>query len=105
MVTLAAWLSVSIPFISYGILKQGAAAFVGLAQHLGSAMQSAASGAAAETVSGNISLGNVSMGNQAYQNTSAFQHNTSPSYTASQFKAMGASGVEQNTFARWNSGL
>jgi len=68
MVTLAAWLSVSIPFISYGILKQGAAAFVGLAQHLGSAMQSAASSAAAETVSGNISLGNVSMGNQAYQN-------------------------------------
>lgn len=99
MVTLAAWLSVSIPFISYGILKQGAAAFVGLAQHLGSAMQSAASGAAAETVSGNISLGNVTMGTQAYQNTSAFQHQTSPSYNASQFKAMSTSGVEQSTFA------
>ncbi|MDI9635780.1 conjugal transfer protein TraG N-terminal domain-containing protein [Geitlerinema splendidum] len=99
MVTLAAWLSVSIPFISYGILKQGAGAFVGLAQHLGSAMQSAASGAASETVSGNISLGNVSMGIQAYQNTSAFQHNTSPSYTASQFKSMGPSGIETNTFA------
>lgn len=99
MVTLAAWLSVSIPFISYGILKQGAAAFVGLAQHLGSAMQSAASGAAAETVSGNISLGNISMGTQAYQNTSAFQHTTSPAYNASQFKSMGTSGVEQNTFA------
>jgi conjugal transfer mating pair stabilization protein TraG len=99
MVTLAAWLSVSIPFISYGILKQGAAAFVGLAQHLGSAMQSAASSAAAETVSGNISMGNVSMGTQAYQNTSAFQHNTSPSYTSSQFKAMNSSGVEQSTFA------
>ncbi|MBA3814836.1 MAG: conjugal transfer protein TraG N-terminal domain-containing protein, partial [Alphaproteobacteria bacterium] len=99
MVTLAAWLSVSIPFISYGILKQGAAAFVGLAQHLGSAMTSAASGAAAETVSGNISMGNVSMGTQAYQNTSAFQHNTSPTYNASQFKAMGGSGVEQSTFA------
>jgi conjugal transfer mating pair stabilization protein TraG len=98
MVTLAAWLSVSIPFISYGILKQGAAAFVGLAQHLGSAMQSAASSAAAETVSGNISMGNVSMGTQAYQNTSAFQHNTSPSYTTSQFKAMNSSGVEQSTF-------
>ena len=99
MVTLAAWLSVSIPFISYGILKQGAGAFVGLAQHLGSAMQSAASSAAAETVSGNISMGNMSMGNQAYQNTSAFQHNTSPTYNASQFKSMGASGVEQSTFA------
>ncbi len=99
MVTLAAWLSVSIPFISYGILKQGAGAFVGLAQHLGSAMQSAASSAAAETVSGNISLGNVSMGNQAYQNTSAFQHNTSPIYNSSQFKSMDASGVEQTTFA------
>lgn len=98
MVTLAAWLSVSIPFISYGILKQGAAAFVGLAQHLGSAMTSAASGAAAETVSGNISMGNVSMGTQAYQNTSAFQYHTSPSYNASQFKAMHATGVEQSTF-------
>jgi conjugal transfer mating pair stabilization protein TraG len=99
MVSLAAWLSVSIPFISYGILKQGAGAFVGLAQHLGSAMQSAASGAAAETVSGNISLGNISMGTQAYQNTTAFQHNTSPSYTASQFRALNTSGIEQSTFA------
>ena len=99
MVSLAAWLSVSIPFISYGIIKQGAGAFVGLAQHLGSAMQSAASGAAAETVSGNISLGNISVGTQAYQNTTAFQHNTSPSYNASQFRAMNTSGIEQSTFA------
>lgn len=98
MTTLAAWLAVSIPFISYGILKQGAGAFVGLAQHLGSAMQTAASSAAAETVSGNISLGNVSLGTQAYQNTSAFQHNTSPSYSASQIKSLAASGVEQSTF-------
>ena len=105
MVTLAAWLSVSIPFISYGILKQGAAAFVGLAQHLGSAMQSAASGAAAETVSGNISLGNVSMGTQAYQNTSAFQHNTSPSYTSSQFKALSPAGIEQSTFGDGSQAL
>jgi len=97
--TLAAWLSVSIPFISYGILKQGAAAFVGLANHLGSAMQSAASGAATEAVSGNISMGNVTMGTQAYQNTSAFQHHTSPSYNASQFKSLSSSGVEQSTFA------
>ncbi|MBS0271685.1 MAG: conjugal transfer protein TraG N-terminal domain-containing protein [Proteobacteria bacterium] len=99
MTTLAAWLSVSIPFISYGILRQGAGAFVGLAQHLGSAMQSASSGAAAETVSGNISLGNISMGTQAYQNTSAFQHNTSPSYSASQLRALSASGIETSTFA------
>ncbi|MBL8677001.1 MAG: hypothetical protein JNJ47_06245, partial [Alphaproteobacteria bacterium] len=39
------------------------------------------------------------MGTQAYQNTSAFQYNTSPSYNSSQFRSMGASGVEQNTFA------
>jgi len=99
MTTLAAWLSVSIPFISYGILRQGAGAFVGLAQHLGSAMQSASSGAAAETVSGNISLGNISMGTQAYQNTSAFQHNTSPSYSTSQLRALSSSGIETSTFA------
>jgi conjugal transfer mating pair stabilization protein TraG len=94
MTTLAAWLSVSIPFISYGILKQGAGAFVGLAQHLGSAMQAASSGAAAETVSGNMSLGNISMGTQAYQNMSAFQHNTSPSYNASQISSLGIDGIE-----------
>ncbi len=96
--TLAAWLSVSIPFISYGILKQGAGAFVGLASHLGSAMQSAASSAASETVSGNISMGNITIATQAYQNASAFQHQTSPSYNASQFKSMSGSGVEQSTF-------
>lgn len=99
MTTLAAWLSVSIPFISYGILRQGAGAFVGLAQHLGSAMQSASSGAAAETISGNINLGNISMGTQAYQNTSAFQHNTSPSYSTSQLRALSVSGIETSTFA------
>ena len=98
MVTLAAWLSLSIPFISYGILKQGAGAFVGLAHHLGSAMQASASSVAAEAVSGNISLGNVSLGTEAYQNTTAFQHHTSPSYHASQFKALSSGGVEQSTF-------
>jgi len=97
MTALAAWLSVSIPFISYGIIKQGAGAFVGLAEHLGSAMQSAASGTAAEIVSGNISLGNVNIGTQAYQNTSAFQHNTSPTYSASQFKSTGIDGTEKMT--------
>lgn len=102
MMTLAAWFSVSIPFISYGILKQGAGAFVGLAHHLGSAMQQAASGAASEVVSGNISLGNVSMGTQSYQNTSAFQHNTSPTYSASHFKAINESGIDQSTFADGN---
>jgi conjugal transfer mating pair stabilization protein TraG len=105
MVTLAAWLSVSIPFISYGILKQGASAFVGLAQHLGSAMQNAASSAAAETVSGNISMGNVSMGMQSYQNTSAFQHNTSPSFTSSPFRSMNSSGIDQSTFADGSQSL
>lgn len=98
MVTLAAWLAMSIPFISYGILKQGASAFVGLAHHLGSAMQASASGVASEAVSGNISLGNVSLGTEAYQNTSAFQHHTSPSYNASQFKALSSTGIEQSTF-------
>ena len=105
MITLAAWLSVSIPFISYGILRQGAAAFVGLAQHLGSAMQSAASSAAAETVSGNISLGNVSMGTTAYKNTSAFQHATSPGYSDAEFKMMSGAGIEQTTFASGTQAL
>lgn len=97
--TLAAWLSISIPFLSYGLITQGAGAFVGMAQYLGSAMQSAASSTAAETVSGNLSLSNVSLGTQAYQNRSAFQDNTSPSYSNSQFDYMGTDGARQSTFA------
>lgn len=97
MKTLAAWLSISIPFLSYGILKQGAGAFVGMAQSLGSAMQAASSGVAAETVSGNVSLGNVSVGTQAFNNKTGFQINTSPSYDASHFRHMDTSGTEVTT--------
>jgi hypothetical protein len=50
-------------------------------------------------------MGNVSMGTQAYQNTSAFQHHTSPSYSASQFRALSPHGVEQSTFADGSQSL
>ncbi len=83
---LAGWLSMSIPAISYVIVKGGAAAFVNLAGHLGSAMQSAASSTAHEVTSGNFSLGNVSQGVIAMQNTSGFQHNLSPSFRDGQFE-------------------
>ena len=99
MTTLAAWLSVSIPFLSWGILKQGAGAFVGMAQSLSSAMQSASSGVAAETVSGNLSSGNVSVGTRALQNVSAFQHNTSPYYSSGQMRSLDSTGMEVATQA------
>lgn len=83
---LAGWLSMSIPAISYVIVKGGASAFVNLAGHLGSAMQSAASSVAHEVTSGNLSLGNVSQGVLSYQNTSGFQSNMSLSHRDGQFE-------------------
>lgn len=99
MMTMAAWLSVSIPFLSYGILKQGAGAFVSLAQSLGSAMQSASSGVAAETVSGNYSMANVSMGTQAYNNHTANKIETSMAYNTGQIRSVDSAGIESLTQA------
>jgi conjugal transfer mating pair stabilization protein TraG len=84
---LAGYLSMSIPFISYAIVKGGAASFMHLAGHLGSAIQASASSAASEVTSGNISLGNFSQGTMAYQNANAFQHNSSANHTSGQVRS------------------
>lgn len=89
---LAGYLSMSIPFLSYAIVKGGAQSFIHLAGHLGSAIQSASSATANEVASGNISLGNYSQGVMAYNNTSAFQHQSSPYYNSGQFKHVGDQG-------------
>lgn len=97
MAALAGWLSLSIPAISYMITKGGAAAFVHLAGHLGGALQSAASSTAHEVASGNFSLGNVSQGVNAFNNTSAFQHNTAPSYRSGQIQSLMEDGTIHTT--------
>ena len=83
--SMAGWLSCSLPFISYAIVKGGVSSFMNIAGNIISSAQSAVSSASSEAASGNFSLGNVSMGTQAYQNTSRFQSNTAPSYRDGSF--------------------
>ena len=75
----ACYLSLSIPFISYAILKGGMESFVHLAGSMLAPTQSAVSSAATEMTTGNYSFGNVSQGQMSYQNTSGFQNNTAAS--------------------------
>ncbi len=88
MAAMAGYLAMSIPFISWALVKGGAGAFVQLATHLGSVTQGVAGTAAGEQATGNYSFGNVSQGNVQAYNTSALQHNTSPSYQSGQFRQL-----------------
>ncbi len=88
MAALAGYLSMSIPFISYAIVKGGASSFVHLAGHLGSALQSAAAYAGSELSSGNFQLGNVSQGIQTFHTHSGFASNMGYSYKAGQFETV-----------------
>jgi len=82
---LAAFLSVSVPYISYILLKEGLSSFVQLAGSLMSPAQQAAGSAAAEQTSGNYSFANSSFGQNSYHNTTAFQSNMAPSLSSGYF--------------------
>ena len=84
--SMAGWLSCSLPFLAYGIVKGGVGSFMHIAGNIVSSSQGAVSSASSEAASGNFSLGNVTMGTQAYQNMNAFQHNTAPSHRGGSFE-------------------
>ena len=86
--SLAGWLSCSLPFLSYAIVKGGVGSFIHLAGTLMSSTQGAVSSASGEAAGGNFSLGNVTMGTQALQNMNAFQKNTAPSYRDGHFESI-----------------
>lgn len=60
---MAGYLMLSIPFISGGLVKGMSSAFNHAASYIGGVLQSSASSAASEAVSGNIHLGNSSWNN------------------------------------------
>lgn len=78
----ACYLSLSIPFLSYAILKGGMESFVHLAGSMLGPTQSAVSNAATEMTTGNYSFGNISQGQMSYQNISGFQNNTAASLSS-----------------------
>ncbi len=73
---LAGWFSMSIPFISYAIVKGGVASFMNLASSLGHGFQSAAASASSEVVSGNLSMRNLSYANSSMHSFSGFKHDS-----------------------------
>ncbi len=74
MASLAGYLTLSVPFISAGLVKGMASTMTHVAQYMGGVSQSAGSQAAAEAVAGNISMGVTGMRNNSAFNFSAHQH-------------------------------
>lgn len=74
---LAGYLTLSVPFLSAGLVKGMASTFTHISQYVGGVTQSAGGAASAEAVTGNISLGNTSVGNHNMFNTSANHLDTS----------------------------
>ncbi len=94
----AGFLSMSIPFISYAVIKGGASSFVHLATHLGGVTQAASSAAGSEISSGNLSFANVSSGNWNYDNHSAFHQNTAATNRSGFIETQGADGQIRNIY-------
>jgi conjugal transfer mating pair stabilization protein TraG len=66
---LAGYLSLSVPFLSAGLVKGMAGTLTHLAQSINGVTQSAGGAAASEAVTGNMSFGNTSFGNHNAFNT------------------------------------
>jgi conjugal transfer mating pair stabilization protein TraG len=82
---LAGFLGLSIPYLSFILLKGGISSFVHLASSLTSPSQSVASSAAAEQTSGNYSFANTSFGQNSFENISAFQTQMAPTLSSGYF--------------------
>ncbi|RYE11631.1 MAG: conjugal transfer protein TraG, partial [Rickettsiales bacterium] len=80
--SMAGYLSMSIPFISYSIVKGGGGSIMNLANSLGSNYQSASGNVAQEIVSGNLSMGNIAYATSSHNNKSGFKHDTNFSHHA-----------------------
>ena len=91
--------AVGIPSLSYMIVKGGAAQFSHLAGHLSSGLQSAASHAASEVTSGNLSMANVSYGTNSLNNFSGFKHDTSAMHKSGQFETVLQDGTAMSNMA------
>jgi conjugal transfer mating pair stabilization protein TraG len=74
---LAGYLTLSVPFLSYGLVTGMAGTFTQLAQFVGGVTQSAGGAGASEAVTGNMSFGNTSMNNHNDFNTSSNHLDTS----------------------------
>ncbi len=92
---IAAYLSMVIPMISFGLIMTGRAYFPLLATQIAGTTQSAASTGAEEATTGNYSLGNVSLDNTNAYNTSGFHTNTNMAYQSDMLSMQTPQGGQQ----------
>lgn len=89
---LAGYLTLSVPFLSAGLVKGMAGTFTQLAQYVGGVTQSAGGTAAAEAATGNFNFGNTSLNNHSAFNTTANHLDTSGRVSAGFFSTQMAGG-------------
>ena len=80
LIAMAGYLSLSVPFIAYAVIKGGAGSFMSLATSMLGVPQSSAISASGEASSGNISLGNTSMDTHTANTMSANKQQLSSLY-------------------------
>jgi conjugal transfer mating pair stabilization protein TraG len=96
---LAGYISISIPFISYAIIKGGVNSFIHLSSSMMSPAQGAASTAAAEQTTGNYTFANTQVGGDSFNNATMLQKNLAPSLSG------GYSSINAGDFAsKYTSG-
>lgn len=77
MAGLAGYLTLSVPFLSAGLVKGMAGTFTQIAQYIGGVTQSAGGSAATEATTGNFGFGNTNFATHNSNNTSANHFDTS----------------------------
>lgn len=92
MAGLAGYLTLSVPFLSAGLVKGMAGTFTQIAQYIGGVTQSAGGTAATEAVTGNIGFGNTNFSVHSSNNTSANHFDTSGRVSSGLFTTQMAGG-------------
>ncbi len=99
---IAAMFTLSIPPLSYLILKGGAGAIVHLAQHMNSQIQQATSQASSLLSSGNIQFGNTGINNSSSHNISSFHAQNNPVTSGGAFQYTAQDGSQITQFENGN---
>lgn len=79
---MAGYAMMSVPFLSWGILKFGGGAFSQLSAHLGAPINSNSGVAANEVTTGNIQQGALTLGTENRDNITRFQFNENPNISS-----------------------
>ena len=80
LIAMAGYLSLSVPFLAYAVVRGGAGSFMSLATSMLGVPQSSAIAASGEAAAGNISLGNTSIDTHVANTMSANKQNLSSFY-------------------------